>query len=66
MRQWSEWDTGEGWVVAPGGSLQYLAREGRYVALTYEGGESLGDPAAPPDAVIDAETRITVMLDQLG
>ena len=66
VRQWSEWDTGEGWVVAPGGSLQYLAREGRYVALTYEGGEYLGDTADLPDVVIDAETRITVMLDQLG
>lgn len=65
ISQWTEWDSTGTWIEAPGSGLQYIARKGRFIALTYEGGEFLGDPADLPDLVTDAETRLTVMLDQL-
>ena len=65
VRQWTEWNTGDSWIGAPGSALTYLAREGRFVALTFEAGEFQGDPADLPDLVTDSETRIAVMLDQL-
>ena len=65
VRQWSEWDNEGTWTVAPGAGLQYLARKGAYVGLTYEGGEFQGDPADLPELVADAEARLAAILDQV-
>lgn len=45
IRTWTEHTTnGSTWTEAPGGSLDLLTRQGPYVALTYLGGEIVGDP----------------------
>lgn len=65
IRQWTEWDSEGTWVQAPGSALQYVARTGQYVVLTYEGGEYQGDPASVSGVVTDAESRLDAMLSQL-
>lgn len=65
IRQWSEWDSDGSWVEGPGAALQYLARKGRFIVLTYEGGEYQGDPAGLPELVADVEARISAMLAQV-
>lgn len=66
VRQWTQWNSGDsGWVQAPGSALTYLARDGRFVALSYEGGEFVGDPADLPELVTDTGARIAAMLDQV-
>ncbi len=62
---WSQWNTGDAWVDAPGGGMEYLARQGRYVVLASEGGEYVGDPAALPQLGTDLSARVTQMLGQL-
>lgn len=65
VRQWTQWDSEGTWVEAPGSALQYLARSGQYVVLTYEAGEYQGDPATLSGVVTDAESRLDSMLAQL-
>lgn len=65
VRQWSEWDSEGTWVEGPGASLEYIARKGRFVALTYEGGEYQGDPVNQAELVADVEGRLTAILAQV-
>lgn len=46
IRTWTEYSSdGQSWTEAPGGSYDLVARQGRFVALAYTGGEYVGDPA---------------------
>ena len=64
-RQWTEWNSGGSWVEAPGAGLHYVARKGPFVALTFEAGEYVGDPAALPELVNALGARIATMLGQV-
>lgn len=65
ISSWSEWNSGSGWLEGPGAGAEYIVRKANYVVLSQEGGEYVGDPTRLPDVVLDLESRITAMLEQL-
>ncbi|MDO5534443.1 MAG: hypothetical protein Q4F65_07310 [Propionibacteriaceae bacterium] len=62
---WSQWNTDDGYVDAPGGGLELVVRKGAYVALAHEGGEYVGDPATLDELVTRVRAQITAILDQV-
>lgn len=62
---WWEYNDHGTWIVSPGADLTYLARKGKFIALTYEGDESSGDPTANLDLTKRAQQRIQQMLAQV-
>ncbi len=62
---WWEYQSKDAWLPAPGADLTYLARKGRFVALTYEGDESVGDPTSNADLNSRAQARIQQILAQV-
>jgi hypothetical protein len=62
---WWDYDSNGTWIPAPGADLTYLARKGRFVALTYEGEESVGDPLANTELSTRAQARIQQILGQV-
>lgn len=62
---WWEYDNAGSWVESPGADITYLTRKGKYVALTYEGDESIGDPRASDHLTARAADRIKAMLAQV-
>ena len=67
VRIGSWWEYGDQgtWIVSPGADLTYLARKGKFIALTYEGDESSGDPTANADLTGRAQARVQQMLEQV-
>lgn len=62
---WSQYDMNGTWTDAPGAGLQFVVREGRHVAVAFEGGEFVGDPTRLPEASDRGRRAIEAILAQV-
>lgn len=65
IHDWTQHDLDGTWVDAPGGGLQYVARQGKHVALSYEAGEYVGDPGAIDEVTVGLGNHIDAILGQV-
>lgn len=65
IRMWGQGEIDGAWRDTPDAGAQHLARKGRFVALTWQGGEYVGDQASNTELNDLARGRITEILRQV-
>ena len=65
IRMWGQGESDGTWRDTPDAGAQHIARKGRFVALTWQGGEYVGDQASNTELVDEAKRRLTEILRQV-